>query len=275
MKLALLIVLLSVGIQSAFSQDGANYVRKGNKEFKKGNFYEAELEYRKAIQQEENSTKAQFNLGDALFRQEKYDEALKNFGALSERTDAPPELKASSLYNLGNSFFKQQHYRESVEAYKQALRLEPGAKDIKYNLSAALRKLQQQENQQNQNKDQNQQQNKDQQNQDQKNGGGEGDDQKNQDQNQQGNKDQNNDKGQQQQQNQEQGKEQQNKDQSQQKQQQGNEEQQKKNDKGAAMSQEDAAQLLKALENQESALQAKVQKAKAKVGAKKKTDKDW
>ena len=247
MKLALLIVLLSVGIQSAFSQDGANYVRKGNKEFKKRNFYEAELEYRKAMQQEENSTKAQFNLGDALFRQEKYDEALKNFGALSERTDASPELKASSLYNLGNSFFKQQHYRESVEAYKQALRLEPGAKDIKYNLSAALRKLQQQENQQNQNKDQNQQDNKD----------------------------QNNDKGQQQQQNQEQGKEQQNKDQSQQKQQQGNEEQQKKNDKGAAMSQEDAAQLLKALENQESALQAKVQKAKAKAGAKKKTDKDW
>ena len=273
MKLVLLtIVFLSLGIQVAFPQEGANHVRKGNKEFDKGNFYEAELEYRKAMQQEENSTKAQFNLGDALFQQEKYDEALKNFGALSERTDASQELKASALYNLGNSFFKQQHYRESVEAYKQALRLDPSARDIKYNLSAALRKLQQQEKQQNQNKDQNQQQNKDQQNKDQNNGGGEGKDPKNQERNDQDNKEQNNDK--EQQQKQEQGKEQKNKNQSQQKQQQGNEEQ-KKNDKGAAMSQEDAAQLLKALENQESALQAKVQKAKAKAGAKKKTDKDW
>ena len=260
----LTIVFLSLGIQVAFPQEGANHVRKGNKEFDKGNFYEAELEYRKAMQQGENSTKAQFNLGDALFQQEKYDEALKNFGALSERTDASQELKASALYNLGNSFFKQQHYRESVEAYKQALRLDPGARDIKYNLSAALRKLQQQEKQQNQNKDQ--------QNKDQNNGGGEGNDSKNQEQNDQDNKEQKNDK--EQQQKQEQGKEQKNKNQSQQKQQQGNEEQ-KKNDKGAAMSQEDAAQLLKALENQESALQAKVQKAKAKAGAKKKTDKDW
>lgn len=272
MRLLIFIGLLFfASMHLAFSQDGASYVRKGNREFDKGKFYEAELEYRKAMQQAGNSTKAQFNLGGALFRQEKYDETLKNYAALAERTDVSPELRASALYNLGNTLFKQEHFKESAEAYKQALRLNPGAKDIKYNLSAALRKLQQdQQNQQNQNKDQNQENKNEQQKQDQK-GGGEGSQQNNQDNNEKNNQNNNNEN---QQQNQQQGKEQGNNKDSQQKQQQGSEGQQQ-NDKATGMTQENAAQLLKALENQEGALQEKVQKAKAKARAKTKTDKDW
>ena len=255
------------------AQSSAGYIRKGNKEYEKKKFYEAELEYRKAMEQERNSTKAQFNLGGALFRQEKYDETFKNYEAIVQRDDTPNEVKASTLYNIGNVFFKQKHFKESVEAYKQALRLNPGAKDIKYNLSAALRKLQQQ-NQENQKDDQNQQENNDQQKQEQQkqNNGGEGKQQNNEQTKGDNNKNEqdnnnNQDKQEQQQQNEK-------KNNKQQQNQQGNEEQQK-NDIHSGMTQEDAAQLLKALENQESALQAKVQKAKAKTGAKTKTDKDW
>lgn len=246
-------------VGSLWAQREAPFVRKGNKEYEAGRFYQAELEYRKAMEQAENSTKAQFNLGGALYKQEKYDEALKSYGALSERTDVSESLRASSLYNLGNSLYKKEQYRESVAAYKEALRLQPGAKDIKYNLSAALRKLQEQQQQQN-NKDQNQQDQQQKDNQDQQQGG--------QDKNQQQNQDQKEQEG---------GKDQQQKQQnkSDQKGDPKNQEGQQQKGKAATMSQEDAEQLLKALENQENALQAKIQKEKAKVAPRVKTDKDW
>jgi aerotolerance-related exported protein len=258
--------LLLVAVELSFAQKDASYIRKGNSEFGKGKFYEAELEYRKALEQDGSSTKAQFNLGGALFRQEKLDESLKSFSTIAERNDVTEAVRASSLYNLGNILFKQEHYKESVEAYKHALRLDPGAEDIKYNLSAALRKLKEQENQQNQNKDQNQDQNND--NQQDKNSGGEGDNKQenNQDKNNQNNAN-NNDK----QQNQGDNKEQ-NKKGGTDQQQQGAQGQQKER---AGMTQEEAAQLLKALENQENALQAKIQKEKAKSAKKTKQEKDW
>ena len=261
MKRWLILIACSIFVVgSLWAQREAPFVRKGNKEYEAGRFYQAELEYRKAMEQAENSTKAQYNLGGALYKQEKYDEALKSYGALSERTDVSESLRASSLYNLGNSLYKKEQYRESVAAYKEALRLQPGAKDIKYNLSAALRKLQEQQQQQQNNKDQNQQDQQQKDNQDQEQGG--------QDKNQQQNQDQKEQEGGKDQQQQQQNK-------SDQKGDPKNQEGQQQKGKAATMSQEDAEQLLKALENQENALQAKIQKEKAKVAPRVKTDKDW
>src|SRR5690606_13377004 len=80
-----------------------------------------------------------------------------------------------------SSDLKSQKYKESIEAYKNALKINPDDMETKYNISYALKQMekqnQQQQNQQNQqNQDQkndDQQQNQDQQqqqdNQDQKN----------------------------------------------------------------------------------------------------------
>lgn len=297
-RLLILLFFAWVCGAAGMAQEGAGFIRRGNKEFQAGKYYDSELEYRKALEVDGASPKAQFNLGGALYKQEKYDEALGSYKELAGREGVSDEVRASALYNLGNALYQQKQYAQRVASYKEALRLNPGAKDIKYNLSAALRMLQQQQNQQDKQQDQKNQdqQNKDQQKQDQQNK----DQQQNQDKNQQQdqqNKDQqqNQDKNQQQGQDQ-QGQNQEQKDQQQKDQQQkdqgSNQEQQGKQDskqspqqgkqdgksqpqKGASMSQEDAAQLLKALENQENALQAKVQKAKAKARARAKTDKDW
>lgn len=286
-RLLILLFFAWVCGAAGMAQEGAGFIRRGNKEFQAGKYYDSELEYRKALEVDGASPKAQFNLGGALYKQEKYDEALGSYKELAGREGVSDEVRASALYNLGNALYQQKQYAQSVGAYKEALRLNPGAKDIKYNLSAALRMLQQQQNQQDKQQDQKNQdqQNKDQQKQDQ---------QQNQDKNQQ--QDQQNKDQQNQDKNQQQGQDQQGQNQEQQDQQQkdqgSNQEQQGKQDskqtpqqgkqdgksqpqKGASMSQEDAAQLLKALENQENALQAKVQKAKAKARARAKTDKDW
>ncbi len=49
-----------------------------------------------------------------------------------------PGLAAPAWYNLGNALYRQQRFQESAEAYKQALRIDPGEIDYKHNLELAL-----------------------------------------------------------------------------------------------------------------------------------------
>ena len=151
--------------------DFRSLVREGNRQYNAGKSEDAEKSYRRALDVDDKSNLATYNLGDALYRQQKYDEAVKEFEkTASEMTDKADRARA--YHNLGNSYLQQQKLKESIEAYKQALRNNPNDPDTKYNLSYALNMLKEQEQQQNQdnkdNKDnQDNQDNKDQQNQDQ------------------------------------------------------------------------------------------------------------
>ena len=172
--------------------DFRSLVREGNSQYNAGKSEDAEKSYRRALDVDEKSNLAAFNLGDALYRQQKYDEAVKEFertaSGMTDKAD-----KARAYHNLGNSYLQQQKLKESIEAYKQALRNNPNDPDTKYNLSYALNMLKEQEQQQNQdnkdnkdNKDnQDNQDNKDQQNQDQDQQQDQKKDEKQQDQQQQ------------------------------------------------------------------------------------------
>lgn len=236
------------------------FIRGGNRLYGKGEHAAAEKEYWKALNADSTSVKGRFNLADAQYEQGKYAQAQRFYEGLATAPSGSPATQAASWYNLGNALFKQNKLPECVEAYKQALKLQPKDEDARYNLSEALRRLQKQ---QGQNKDQNNQnqdqkdkdKNKDQQNQNQQN--------QNQEQKDQGKDQKDRDRQDQQEQNRDQGKEQQEQN-AQPRQQQGQ------------MSQEDAAQLLKALERQEADTQDKVQKQKAKATrSKSRTNKDW
>ena len=94
---------------------------------------------------------ATFNLGDALYEQQKYDDAAKEFEkAINSETD--PVKQSEAWYNLGNTYMKNQKYAEGIEAYKNALRKNPKDEDARYNLRLAQLMLQEQQQQQ-QNKD--------------------------------------------------------------------------------------------------------------------------
>lgn len=123
-------------------------VRKGNKEFNKGDFLSSEIAYRVALDVNDKSFKANFNLGDALYKQEKYEEAIATFDAL-EHSNASSTHKAGVYHNIGNAHFQDEKIEESIEAYKQALRLNPNDMETKYNLAEAQRRLQQQEDEEN------------------------------------------------------------------------------------------------------------------------------
>jgi len=145
--------LMLIGL-AAFGQKGNGLITEGNKLYEKGEFGEAEVRYRKAETEKGDAFVSKFNLGDALFKQQRYEEAAAAFQQLPSTTENK-EQKAAAYHNLGNSYLKMKKYEESVDAYKQALRNSPKDEDTKYNLSYARRMIQKQEEQkkQDQNKD--------------------------------------------------------------------------------------------------------------------------
>jgi len=161
----------------SFAQKENKLLRQGNKLYEQGNYKDAEMDYRKALEVNNESTRGQFNLGTAVYKQKNYDQSAKIFGALSD-AKIDQKTKANALHNLGNSFIESKQYDKSIQAYENSLLNNPSDKDTKYNLEYArmmLRKQQEKQNQKDknkQNKDQQdkkdkQDQNKDQQNKDQ------------------------------------------------------------------------------------------------------------
>jgi len=250
-------IFFSLSVLSVQAQNERKFVRQGNKIYERAladttkldttAFSQAEVAYRKALEKRPDDLKWNFNLGDALYKQMNLEQAKSVFEEIAQKSTDKIE-KSKALHNLGNSLLMQNKLDESIEAYKNALRQNPGDVETKYNLVYAMnlkKKQDQQKKDQQKNKDQNKDQNK------------------NQDQNkdkQDQNKDQQQNKNQDQNKNQEQ-----NQDQQQQKQQQ----QQQK------ISKENAERLLQALQNDEEKIQDKVKKAKAERAQERKTEKDW
>ena len=75
---------------------------------------------------------AQFNLGDALVKQERFDEALEAFEKVSASTENQ-NLKANALHNKGNVLLSQQDLEGAIESYKDALRINPKDHETRYN----------------------------------------------------------------------------------------------------------------------------------------------
>lgn len=175
MKRSLLTILLVGTFSLLFAQREAPDVRKGNREYQKENYTEAEVNYHRALDKNDESFESYFNLGDALFRQEKYAEAVAQYAKaeqlLKDVDDAGrnkiDSRLAATYHNMGNAFYAQQQYDKAVGAYQQSLRHNPKDNDTRYNLVKAMQQLQQQQQQQNQQQDQQQDQQQQQQQQNQ------------------------------------------------------------------------------------------------------------
>ena len=160
-------VLCPLSIVLAQKESGD--VRRGNREYRKQNFTEAEVDYRRGLEANKDSYEAHYNLGDALFKQDKYTDAQLEFETAAKMLDkkADKDRYAKVMHNIGNCTFAQQQYDKAVAAYQESLRANPKDNDTRYNLVKAMEMLQQQQQQQNQQNQQNQDQQQQQQQQDQ------------------------------------------------------------------------------------------------------------
>ena len=229
----------------AFAQADRHDVRAGNRKFRGGRFQEAEIDYRKAALKDSTSLHAQYNLASALYRQENWQGASEALAKVKDR----PDLTAAVHYNAGDAALQQKDYRAAVDAFRQALLLDPADLDAKENYIYAKKML---ENQQN-------------------GGGGDNQQDQNQDQNQNQDQDQN------QNQNQDQNQDQQNQDQNQQDQQdqQNQDQQDQQQDQQPQISPQQAQQMLRAIQAKEQETQDKVNREKAALLKSRQKEKNW
>ena len=234
---------------AALAQTDRKEVRAGNRQFRKENWQNAEIEYRKAQAKDTLSFAANYNLAGALYREGNFEEAGKSLEKLKEV--APMSLNgAGYYYNLGNIAVQKKDWKAAVDAYRQSLLRNPNDLDAKENYAYAKQMLKNEggggdgQNDQDKNNDQNQDQNQ--------NNGGQGNNQNNnQDQNQ--NQDQNNDDNQGDQPKPQQG----------------------EGQGDAKISPQQAQQMLKAVQAREKETQDKVNKEKAALLKSRQKDKNW
>lgn len=247
-KYIYMVLLLTVAFSAAGQEDKRD-VRRGNRDYKKGEFAEAEINYRKGLVKDSLSLASNYNLASSLYRQNKAKEALD---VLQKET--VKELAASSqygadyFYNLADAAISLEEWQTAVDALEESLIRNPGDINAKENYIYAKKKLeqQQQQNDQDQNKnDQNQDQNKDGQN----------------DQNKDQNKDQN------QKDNQDNGNQDRNKDQ--------NQDRQDQQGQQPKITPQAAQQMLQAIQAKEKETQEKVKKEKAAALQSRQKERNW
>ena len=254
----ILFLLSAVALTDASAQVDKREVRRGNRDFRKENYKEAELQYFRALAKDSLSFAANYNMANTLYRQENYDQALKHLERLEEvAADSP--AAADFYYNLGNVAMAKEEYQKAVDAYKQSLLRNPGDVEAKENYIYAKAKLKEQQDQQ-----QNDQNNQDQNNQDQNN--------QDQNQNNDQNKDQNQDNKDDQNKNDDQNKDQQDQNQDQQDQ---KKDQQNQSGSEPKISPQAAQQMLQAIQAKEKETQEKVNKEKAAALSSRQKEKNW
>ena len=277
-RLFLVFTFVCISILSAQSE--RKITRNGNSQYDSGNFVDAEVNYKKAIEENSNLLEAQFNLGDALVKQERFDEALASFDLVSSTTD-DPELKANALHNKGNVLLQQQDLEGALESYKDALRVNPKDHQTRYNYAYAKQQLAEQQEQEDQeeseeNQDDDNKEEGDENKDNQEKGDKKKEDSENQDQEEtEDDKEQEEGDKQEEDENSEEDSEQDQKDKGQTDGEESEEQQdQQAKPKEDKMTAEEAMRLLEALKQEENKVQDKMKKYKIK-GTKQKIEKDW
>ena len=150
-------VLLGVGFaQEMQAQVDRKDVRRGNRDFKKESWREAEIDYRKALVKDSLSVAANYNLANTLYREGDFEQARKVMETVKDVAPASASA-ADYFYNLGDAAIACEDWQAAVDAFKESLLRNPGDLAAKENYIYAKKKLEDQQNQQDQNQDQDQQ----------------------------------------------------------------------------------------------------------------------
>mgnify|MGYP006121829389 FL=1 len=136
-----LILFLLASISGSAQEEEAqislsnNYVFEGNSLVNE-NFIEAEKKYRLGVSAKQNNAAGSYNLGNAYYKSELYDEAMLRHLEAVNNSGLKLE-KHKAYHNIGNTLMQQKRCKEAVSAYKNALRNSPSDDESRYNLALA------------------------------------------------------------------------------------------------------------------------------------------
>lgn len=125
-------------------------VYEGNQKFNGKDYDGASSRYMEAVKSNEKDFTAHYNLGNALYKNKKYEEAKGEFEKAQRLSQTVPD-KAAALHNLGNTYMQMNKPEKAADFYKQSLKQDPYNEATRKNFEIA--KLKEKENQQKKNKD--------------------------------------------------------------------------------------------------------------------------
>lgn len=157
------VIILTFCSLSLFSQEDAKKIYYGNKSYKDSNYTEAVEKYRLALKANPNNQKANFNLGNATYKNALqikaskqnfvqagkkvtpdsmaalvFDEAAQSFAQVANSVSNKDTLH-QAWHNIGNCYLQKKDYKQAIDAYKKSLKYNPKDEDTRYNLAYALK----------------------------------------------------------------------------------------------------------------------------------------
>ena len=143
-------------------------LNEGNQAYKNGDFNKSSSNYEKSLSEDKKNLAAFYNSGNAFYMSGDFESARESFNSFISKTNNIDD-KSKAHYNIGNSFLTEYAkeakekgqapssdiLKNAIKEYQQSLRFNPKDKDARYNLSYAMKLLQDQEKQEQENKDQN------------------------------------------------------------------------------------------------------------------------
>ena len=143
-------------------------LNEGNQAYKNGDFNKSSSNYEKSLSEDKKNLAAFYNSGNASYMSGDFESARESFNSFISKTNNIDD-KSKAHYNIGNSFLTEYAkeakekgqapssdiLKNAIKEYQQSLRFNPNDKDARYNLSYAMKLLQNQEKQEQENKDQN------------------------------------------------------------------------------------------------------------------------
>lgn len=147
--ISLLVMLVPVGLSA---QVDRHDVRRGNRNFKKGSYAQADVDYRKARVRDSLSLAANYNLASNSYRQKNYEEAGAFLDGI-EQIAAGTQYEADYWFNKGDIAIAKQDWQGAMDAFKKSLLLNPGDVEAKENYAYAKKMKQDEDENQDQNQD--------------------------------------------------------------------------------------------------------------------------
>lgn len=124
----------------AKAQNEDALIRRGNRAYSQNQLDKSRQDYKKALDKSPQNPVAHYNLGNAEFRGNAYDEATKSYDeSISHSTEK--SMSEKGYYNKGVSQIKQKQLEESINSWKEALKLDPSDQQARENLQKALMEL--------------------------------------------------------------------------------------------------------------------------------------
>lgn len=117
-------------------REARSLLREGTELYQQEKYTDASVLFQKALEKNSTYKKASYNLGNALYQQKNFKEAVPQY-EISAKDAEDKFIKSEAFHNIGNAAMEQKQYQQAVDAYKNALRNNPNDDETRYNLVVA------------------------------------------------------------------------------------------------------------------------------------------